>query len=344
MPFEIRCGDITKVQADAVVNAANSSLLGGGGVDGAIHRAAGSGLLEECRKLGGCKVGEAKLTKGYALPAGHVIHTVGPIWRGGQNNEAKLLRACYDNSLALAKDNAFSSIAFPLISSGAFGYPKDLALQVAVSAIGDFLLENELQVYLVLFERKSLLLPRALSSALVRYLDENYRKEPDDLTMSSSKLPAVIREDRQEFLQASPFAGVYGAIGQAVPLELKKRRLEDVVQQLEETFSQSLLRLIDDKGLTDTETYKRANIDRKLFSKIRNNAGYKPSKATALAFAIALRLNMDETKDLLLKAGFALSCSSKFDMIVRYFIEDGNYDIFEINEALFAFEENMLGS
>ena len=344
MPFEIRCDDITKVRADAIVNAANSTLLGGGGVDGAIHRVAGAGLLEECRKLGGCKVGQAKLTKGYDLPVRHVIHTVGPVWRGGQNDEERLLRACYENSLALAKDNAFSSVAFPLISSGAFGYPKDLALQVAVSAIGDFLMENELTVYLVLFDRASLVLSKNLSASIARYIDENYQKEPDDLTMSSSKLPAVIREDKQEFLQASPFAGVYGAIGQAVPLELKKRRLEDVVQQLEETFSQSLLRLIDDKGLTDTETYKRANIDRKLFSKIRNDAAYKPSKATALAFAIALRRNMDETKDLLLKAGFALSWSSKFDMIVRYFIEEGNYDIFEINEALFAFEQNMLGS
>lgn len=330
MPLEIIRNDITKVYADAIVNAANSSLLGGGGVDGAIHRAAGSELLNECRTLDGCEVGQAKITKGYKLPAKYVIHTVGPIWNGGNNNEEKLLSDCYKNSLSLAKEYKLESIAFPLISSGAFGYPKDRALKTAISIIGDFLLNNEMTVYLVIYDKAAFMLSEKLFSSIKQYIDDRYIEEHPN------------RRDRYE-LRESYYEATKLFSAEAPAPAKSKRSLDDVVNQIDETFSKMLLRLIDEKGMTDSKTYKKANIDRKLFSKIRNDINYKPSKPTAIAFAIALELNLDETKDLLLKAGFALSHSSKFDIIIQYFIEEGNYNIFEINEALFAFDQGLLG-
>lgn len=334
MPLLIIRNDITKVHVDAIVNAANKSLLGGGGVDGAIHRAAGPELLDECRTLGGCEIGQAKITKGYKLPAKYVIHTVGPIWHGGRSSEEKHLRDCYKNSLSLAQKYELESLAFPLISSGAFGYPKEEALKLAISEIGEFLLHNEMTIYLVVYDKATFMLSEKLFTSISQYIDDKYI---DD------RLP-ISRNIKKEMhqLSESPLEDIRHLYETEAQLK-SKRSLEDVINQIDETFSQMLLRLIDDKGMTDAQTYKKANIDRKLFSKIRNDINYKPSKSTVIAFAIALQLNLDETKDLLLRAGFALSHSSKFDIIIEYFIEEGNYNIFEINEALFAFDQNLLG-
>jgi O-acetyl-ADP-ribose deacetylase (regulator of RNase III)/transcriptional regulator with XRE-family HTH domain len=347
MPLEIIRNDITKVHADAIVNAAKNSLLGGSGVDGAIHAAAGPNLLKECRTLGGCETGEAKLTNGYKLPAKYIIHTVGPFWQGGKNNEEKLLEDCYKNSLALAKAHNLESIAFPLISSGAFGYPKDKALQTAISVIGDFLLSNEMKVFLVVYDKASFQLTEKLFSSITQYIDHNYIDEHPYNDGNRFKEEYKLKEEHNKnegYLEAEEIfeAEAPATLEALAPTKKTKRSLDDVLKQMEETFSQRLLRLIDEKGMTDAETYKKANIDRKLFSKIRKDINYKPSKPTVIAFAIALQLNLDETKDLLLKAGFALSPSSKFDIIIEYFIEEGNYNIFEINGALFAFEQSIL--
>lgn len=336
MPLEIIRNDITKVHADAIVNAANSSLLGGGGVDGAIHRAAGPELLAECRLLGGCEVGQAVMTRAYNLPAKVVIHTVGPVWCGGRNHEEELLADCYKHALTLAQAHDLKSIAFPLLSSGAYGYPKDKALKTAISVIGDFLLTHELTVYLVVFDKASFVLSGKLFTSIAAYIDDRYIEDyPVGRSMRLEESHMLYDDQMVEPLLSSELA--------PAPAKKRKRSLEDAVGQLDDTFSQTLLRLIADKGMTDADAYKRANVDRKLFSKIRNDIYYKPSKPTALAFAIALQLNLDETKDLLLKAGFALSGSSKFDIIIQYFIEEGNHNIFEINEALFAFDQHLLG-
>lgn len=336
MPLEIIRNDITKVHVDAVVNAANSSLLGGGGVDGAIHRAAGPGLLQECRILGGCEIGQAKITKGYNLPVKYVIHTVGPIWNGGNSNEDRLLADCYKNSLILAKKHKLDSIAFPLISSGAFGYPKDKALKTAISVIGDFLLRNEMTVFLVVYDKAAFVLSEKLFSSITQYIDDKYIE--DRPSNYRDRLEEAYQQKRSNYEAPEFFS--YQELASTIK---RKRSLDDIVNNIDETFSQMLIRLIDEKGMTDVETYKKANIDRRLFSKIRNDVTYKPSKPTAIAFSIALKLNLDEMKDLLLKAGFAFSHSSKFDLIIKYFIEEENYNIFEINEALFFFDQCLLG-
>ena len=318
MPIRIIRNDITKVACDAIVNAANCSLLGGGGVDGAIHRAAGPGLLEECRRLGGCGTGEAKITGAYNLPARFIIHTVGPIWQGGGKGERELLQSCYRQSLTLALRNRCETVAFPLISGGAYGYPKDEALRLAVETISDFLRENDMLVYLVVYDRSAVQIGEKLFSDIASYIDDNY--------VAAQPSARFRRESMSMPVMAAP-----------------AKDLSQALSQLDESFTQMLLRIIDEKGMKDSECYKKANIDRKLFSKIRSNIYYHPTKSTVLAFAVALELSLRETRALLRTAGYALSHSSKFDIIVEYFINNKNYNIFEINEALFAFDQSLLG-
>lgn len=340
MPFKIIRNDITKVKCDAIVNAANSTLLGGGGVDGAIHRAAGRELLEECRTLGGCETGEAKITGAYRLPCRYVIHTVGPIWNGGYSGEKKSLAACYRNSLELAKANGCESVAFPLISAGVYGYPKDEAFRVAQKEIVDFLSENDMLVYLVLFDKASFALSRGIRDDVQSYIDDNYVEKhflPRSYNLGKCAAPYDADFQFSECM-AAPMADAVSNSYSSKP------SLDEELKSLDESFSEMLLRKIDEKGMTDSECYKKANIDRKLFSKIRNDKYYKPSKNTAIAFAIALELPLSEASDLLLKAGFALSHSSKFDVIVEYFIKNGNYNIFEINEVLFDFDQSLIGA
>lgn len=328
MPFEIVRNDITKMQVDAIVTAANETLSGSGGVDGCIHRAAGSKLAAECRTLGGCKTGEAKITGAYDLPCKYVIHTVGPVWKGGESGEREQLAACYRSSLELAKEHGCETVAFPLISSGVFGCPKDEALRVAVETIGAFLLQNDMTVYLVIFDRSAYRIGSKLFADIAEYIDDRYAESHAD------SLRECMR--RENALQSAAPAAVAPAASDAA--------LDDLLLNLDAGFSETLLRLIDRSGKKDSEIYKRANVDRKLFSKIRNNPDYRPSKPTAIAFAVALELDLDETRDLIARAGYALSPSSKFDVIIEYFIRQGNYDIFEINEALFAFDQNLLGA
>ncbi len=324
MPFKIIRNDITKMKTDAIVNAANINLQMGGGVCGAIFNAAGSKELQkECDNIGKINVGESVITAGYRLSAKYIIHTVGPIWRGGNYNEKNLLYNAYTSSLNLALENNIKSISFPLISSGIYGYPKDKALEIAIFAIREFLLKHEMDVYLVIYGKDTVMLSKKTFSGIEKYIEDNYIEKSDG-KLESYKLQDVVYEGSFKFPEDT-------------------RELEDVLEQAGETFSEMLFRLIDEKGMTDVEAYKNANVDRRLFSKIRNQKDYRPSKATAIAFAISLKLNLDETKDLLGRAGYALSPSNKFDLIIKYYIEKRNYNIYEINGALFDFDQMLLG-
>lgn len=341
MPLNIVRNDITKMMVDAVVNTANESLKAGGGVNGCIHHAAGPALLEECLTLGGCKTGEAKVTSGYNMPCRYIIHTVGPVYTDGTKGEEATLKSCYCRSLELAISLNCQSIAFPLISSGAFGYPKDKALKIAVDTIGDFLLENDITVYLVVFDKAAFDIGKKLFTDIKKFIDDRYVKihsDPDELMSRRLFAHQKAKEATADYDTADSFSMCAPCM--SAP---SQQELEAKLKEIDESFSQMLLRKIDEKGMKDSECYKKANIDRKLFSKIRSDINYKPKKFTALAFAIALELSLAETGELLKKAGFALSHSNKADLIIEYFITIKRYNIFEINEALFLFDQPLLG-
>lgn len=329
MPFEIVRNDIVNMKVDAMVNTANPRPIIGAGTDKAVHDKAGARLLLARKEIGNIAVGEAAITPAFDLDANYVIHTAGPIWRDGKSSEEALLASCFKNSLRLAKEKECESIAFPLISTGSYGFPKPLALQIAVREISSFLMENEMQVYLVVFEKQSFELSEKLFKSVSSYIDANYVSDKMNLEYGTSKLR---RRDYEEMLLHES----------SYEITSKIPNLDGMLNNLDKGFSETLLDLIDRTGKKDSEIYKKANVDRKLFSKIRNNADYRPSKATAIAFAIALELSMDETDDLLARAGIALSQSNKFDVIVRYFIENKKYDIFELNSVLFEFDQPLI--
>ena len=338
MSYGIVHGDITKIEADAIVNAANSALQRGSGVCGAIFAAAGARELQvECNQIGHCDTGRAVLTKAYGLNAKYIIHTVGPIWRGGDHHEEVLLRSCYIHSLRLAAENGCRSIAFPLISSGIYGYPKEEALRVAEKAIQEFLHENGMEIKLVIFDRDRFPMDEDLQKAIDRYMARNLIPEyPLDHTFGAFEQSDL--ELQEPLAERSMDYDLHDK-----KKRKGKRSLEDAFKELDESFSERLLRLIDERGRTDVEVYKGANLDRKLFSKIRKGNGYQPSKSTAIALSLSLQLNLDDTLDLLKTAGFTLSGSSRSDVIVQFFIERENFDIFAINHALFTYEEKLLG-
>ena len=333
MPFEILRNDITKMSVDVIVNSANPQPVIGAGTDGMIHAVAGPRLLKARQKIGAIDVGCAAVTDAYGLQSKYVIHTVGPIWQGGDQGEAALLRQCYDRSLELAAKKQCRSIAFPLISSGAYGFPKDKALQIAISAFSAFLTEQEMQVYLVVFDRGAFQLSEQLFRGVASYIDENY------VDTCHQAFPEALSR-RQLFPQAPPPSACRPmACEEAKPLSL-----DEMLRQEDTGFSETLLKLIDRQGKKDSDIYKKANLSKQHFSKIRNNALYKPTKPTAIALALALELDLEETRDLIGRAGYALTNSSKFDLIIRYCIEHKLYNVMEINCILFEHDQNLLGT
>ena len=342
MPFAIIRNDITRMQVDAIVNTANPNPVIGFGTDSQIHAKAGPQLLQARQRIGHIDVGQAAITPGFDLPAKYVIHTVGPVWSGGHQREEALLRDCYDHALLLALAHDCRSVAFPLISAGNYGFPKDKALQIAVAAFRAFLREHDMLIYLVVFDRDAFLLSRQRFQGVASYIDQHYvdaREQP-----AREFRAARIRRDmdtgrnatQAEYMPCAPMAAADSA-------PKSKTSLADFLGQIDAGFTETLLRLIDKSGKKDSEIYKKANLSKQHFSKIRGNPHYKPTKPTAIALAIALELDLEATRDLIGRAGYALTNSSKFDLIIRYFIEQGNYDIVEINIALYEFDQSPLG-
>ncbi len=414
MAFQIIRNDITKVAADAIVNTANPDPCYGSGTDGAIYAAAGADeLLAERAKIGTMEVGEAKATPAFALPAKYIIHTVGPAWDGGEHGEFENLRKCYENSLKLAGKLGCESIAFPLISTGVYGFPKDKALQTAISVFSEFLSDHEMEITLVVFDPKSFELSGQIFAGVDEFIDNNYVTEQIDEEYGSEEafghlahseprrrrlfghllgasgsetsgrsdsVPLMPEGEPMHYMSMADMDSDYGIdlsdedrlsapeLSCAAPAPMaskphglhigspgkkkgslgKKKgspkTLDDAVSHISDTWQESLLHLIDEKGFTDVEVYKRANVDRKLFSKIRANKDYQPKKITAVAFALALKLSLDETRDMLARAGYALSPSSRFDLIIEYFIQNGIYDTYSINLALFEYDQPLLGA
>ena len=329
MPFQMIRNDITKVQADIIVNTANPQPQIGRGTDSAIYAAAGAdALLAARRKIGSIQPGQAAATPAFALPAKYIIHTVGPVWTDGNSGERDILRACYENTLALAHELKAESIAFPLIATGIYGFPKDEALNIALSEIGKFLLTHDMLIILVVFGRKTVELSSQIIGAIDEYIDEQQERMllETEYGDRSEKECERRRRNMQRFHSA------------VVP-----QNLDQMLDDAGDTFQQRLFWLIDKSGMDDVTVYKKANIDRKVFSKIRCKKDYKPSKKTAVAFAVALKLDMPEMLDLLSCAGIALSKSDKFDLIITYCVQNGIYDIFEINAILFRYGQPILG-
>lgn len=342
MPLTIVRQDITKMTVDAIVNAANTKLQMGGGVCGAIFRAAGARELQSaCDRVAPIETGGAVITPGFGLPSKYVIHAAGPVyshWHKAKSRE--LLRSAYIASLRLALENSCESIAFPLISSGSYGYPKDQALAVARSSIEDFLRDHDMEVHLAVFDKSSFQISKALLGKVESYIDQHYV----DARCVNRRQLLDVEETALWQAETPNLSALLPPIAAAAPMAMPAQKLDDLIENLDEPFSDTLLKLIDKKGKTDVEVYKRANMDRKLFSKIRTGKGYTPKKPTILALAIALELSLNETDDLLERAGYALSHASKFDVIVEYFIINRKYDIFQINEVLFAYDQPLLGT
>ncbi len=391
MALQIVRNNIINVSADAIVNTANPKVAVGPGVDQAIYEAAGwDRLLADREKIGDIKPGQVAYTPAYDLGAKYIIHAIGPAWRGGNHGERETVALCYSRSLELADKLGCESIAFPLMATGTYGFPKDEALRIAIRVISDFLMTHEMEVMLVVYDKESFEVSGRLFTDIKSYIEEpeiraveevraSYRNEVSRSVFErrrhdAERVPkaserSLFRRRREEaaddfealesiesFEESSPIGSTFGSV---VPTESEDLRapeepqmsfptekisLEERLKHLDKTFQEYLFMLIDRKGFEDTEVYKKANIDRKHFSKIRSNKDYKPSKKTALALAIALELGLDETRDLLSRAGLALSPSSTFDKIVEYCIDNGEYDIYEINCVLFKYDQDTLGA
>ena len=353
MPFKIVRNDLTKMQVDVIVNTANPKPIYSSGTDTAVYKAAGEEeLLAERKKIGYMKEGEAAITPGFQLSAKYIIHAVSPRYKGGIFGEEKKLRNCYKKSLALAAEHGCRSIAFPLIATGSFGYPKEEGMRIALDEINTFLIKQDMMIYLVVFDTEATKLGRNLYSDLEAYIDHNYVceksveeygypyfssariRDPEYDTYCSACQSIEVQWERSSNRMQIKDAPAELEENYDDFVEEKESALEERIKHMSDTFQQYLMYLIEVKKLTNAEVYKRAIVTKQLFSKIKLNPAYHPDKATAMRLCVGARLNLDETKDLLARAGYALSPCDKRDIIFSFFIEREVFDMIEIDIAL----------
>ena len=370
MPFKIVRNDITKMRCDAIVNTANTRPIIGSGCDYAVYKAAGKRRLSEYREknIGEVPEGDVFLTPGFRLPAHYIIHAVSPHYIDGAHGEEEKLRDCYRKSLSLAWEQQCQSIAFPVISTGSFGYPKEEGIRIAADEIQAFLQNHEMLIYLVVFDAQSARYGKRFDKDLQAYIDENYvdakhheeysvqtmalRRDLDDAICQpgETELDDALRQPDGTDLDDESFSpyedGLYEDSLYEDDLyeedseeeneftELHESKLEERMKHLSDSFSEYLLYLIEEKGMTNADVYKRALVDKKTFSKIKNHADYHPQKMTAMCLCMGAKLNLDETRDLLTRAGYALSPCDKTDIIFSYFIENQIYDMIELDIQL----------
>ncbi len=354
MPFKIVRNDITKMEVDAIVNTANEKVCYGEGIDTAVYKAAGEEqLLAARRVIGDMKEGETAITPGFQLPCAYIIHAVSPRYVDGHSGEAEKLRSCYRGSLKLAKEKGCKSMAFPLISTGSYGYPKEEAMRIAVDEIHAFLLKDEMQIYLVVFDQESSRLGHGIYPDLESYIDRNYVEEQTEKEYhGSNTVPAFLFRSTTASLsrkaeRAEGRFDLSAESAESLPyethapeedydsyIEEKESALDIRIRHLADSFQQYLFYLIETKNLSNAEVYKRAIITKQTFSKIKVKPEYHPDKSTAMRLCVGAKLNLDETRDLLARAGFALSPCDKRDIIFSYFIEKEIYDMIEIDIAL----------
>lgn len=329
MPLKIVRNDITRMNTQAIVNTANRNPIVGDGCDRAVYNAAGYHELLTYREkyIGFVPQGEVFITPGFNLPAKYIIHAVSPLYRGGNDDEENKLRSCYQKSLLLAKKYNIESIAFPLISTGSFGYPKEEGLRIALDEINAFLLNNDMLIYIVVFGEKITRLSQNIYPDLESYIDNHYVEEKFSETYHQAAYT------RESIRQLSCGARYY-KVPQREISEDDKSIINMRIEQTQgnRTFSQYLLDLIQEKNMTNLEVWHHACINRKIFSKIKNDINYHPQKITALCLCVGAKLNLDETKDLLFRTGYALSPSDKVDIIFSYFIEREIYDMIELDD------------
>ena len=341
MPFRIIRDDITKVKADALVNPANPEPVIGGGVESAIYEAAGKEKLLEARKeLGRLQPGKVGVTEAFNLAAKYIIHVSGLYWEGGNSFEARCLKECYEKALKAALDKGCKSIAFPLLGTGTYGFPKDIGLDVAVSTFTEFLEEYEMEITLVVFDNEAVNVSGKLAYEVKSFIDDKYALEvleteyKKDRNIECYELPnerfhLLLKEETYDVLDNACTKDTFSA-KQPGSLEAALKNI------YKESFEKHLQQLINKKGLRNSEVYAAANISKQYFSKLLKGQ-VKPSKDKMLALAVGLRLNMDETADFLRIGGYALSPISQTDTVVEYFIRKQEYNVLKINIVLFDY-------